>query len=46
MSRSLSDTVCDDANTGVETITLLNLEAGKCMLVRHMDVAKYVSFFE
>jgi len=36
MSRSSSDTVCDDVNTGVEAITLLYHKAGQCMLVRNM----------
>ena len=36
MSRSLSDTMCDDVNTGFEAITSLYHEAGQCMLVRNM----------
>jgi len=32
MARSLSDTVCDDVNTGVEAITSLYHEARQCML--------------
>ena len=36
MSRSLSNTVCDDVNTGIEAITSLYHESGQCMLVRNM----------
>ena len=36
MSRSFSNTVCDDVNTGIEAITLLYHESGRCMLVRNM----------
>jgi len=36
LSRSLSNTVCDDVNTGVEAITSVYHEAGQCMLVRNM----------
>jgi len=34
MTGSLNDTVSDNVNTGVETITSLYHEAGQCLLVK------------
>ncbi|XP_060562301.1 uncharacterized protein LOC132721934 [Ruditapes philippinarum] len=37
ISHSLSNTVCNDVNTGVKAITSLYHEAGQCMLVKNMS---------